>query len=652
MKRISIDEFGKFKMPSDISFSPDGRRACFVLTEADMKQNTYRSYLYELLDGGKVKQLTTGGKERSFIFIDNETLLYKADGNEVSSTYNTVSLKTGKISKAFTLPICAGAIAPLRKGRFAILARTYPGYEDMYKGDPSISKDYMKNRETSAEYEDFDEVSYYVNGRSFIRGVYNSLYLYDPGKKSLRRLTTEGFVVTSFQVAPEGGRIYFIGCDRAESRNNLLNASLWRIDASGRNFSLVRRTADDFGIKAFCLGPDFAVVLATDFAHGQSSDGDFYKLSYENDEFTPWTQWDRRISSSIDCDAKLLEGFQMQFDNDAFYFTSTVDEEHPLFKLENGEIIRVNKNEGEVVCFDVREGKILIAGLYDMRPLEIYDGYGKQLTDLNMRILKGKYLAKPERLDMISHGQEIRGFVYKPINFEKGKKYPAILYIHGGPKSVVGPVYFQHFQYWCSCGYIVLACNPCGSDGRGSVFADIRGMYGTDDYEDLMDFCDTAIEAYPEIDIKNLFATGMSYGGYMINWIIGHTNRFKACVSASPIPSWLTRFIADAGVNYYISVNDGSPWHGGFGNVWKASPLVFADQVKTPTLFLHSMNDYRSSMVESLQMYTAIKDLGVEARCYLVRSESPSLFEIGAPVSRVKMLQVVTDWFEKHRSRR
>ena len=322
------------------------------------------------------------------------------------------------------------------------------------------------------------------------------------------------------------------------------------------------------------------------------------------------------------------------------------------YLLENGKIERLNKEEGDVCCFDVHDGKIILIGLYDMKPQEIYTVCGKQITNFNGKALRGKYVAKPERLTIKSHKREIRGFVYKPIDFKPGKKYPTILFIHGGPKSDLGPVYFNIYQYWCSEGYIVICCNPFGSDGRGSVFADMRGIYGKDDYEDFMNFCDAAIEKYPEIDTKNFFETGISYGGFMTNWIIGHTDRFTACVSQAPVTNWISMSVSDIGGGFAYDQCGGTPWDGGLEKVWRASPLKYADKVKTPTMFIHAINDYRCPLSETLQMYAAIKSFGVESKCFLIRGESHALFEIGTPKHRVRYVQEITKWFEQHKTKK
>lgn len=135
---------------------------------------------------------------------------------------------------------------------------------------------------------------------------------------------------------------------------------------------------------------------------------------------------------------------------------------------------------------------------------------------------------------------EVEGWVLLPKDFDPSKSYPAVLDIHGGPKTVYGPVFYHEMQLWANRGYFVFFCNPIGSDGRGNRFADIRGHYGETDYRNLMDFTDAVLARYPQIDRKRLAVTGGSYGGFMTNWIIGHTDRFACAASQRSISNWLS----------------------------------------------------------------------------------------------------------------
>ncbi len=235
----------------------------------------------------------------------------------------------------------------------------------------------------------------------------------------------------------------------------------------------------------------------------------------------------------------------------------------------------------------------------------------------------------------------------KPVDFVEGQKYPAILNIHGGPKTVFGTVFFHEMQFWANQGYFVFFCNPRGSDGKGNEFADIRGQYGTIDYDDLMRFTDLVLEEYPAIDQERLGVTGGSYGGFMTNWIIGHTQRFKAAASQRSISNWISMgYTTDIG--YYFAPDQiaATPWTD-YEKMWYHSPLKYADRVKTPTLFIHSDEDYRCWLPEALQMFTALKYHGVEAKLCMFRGENHELSRSGKPKHRIRRLQEITSWFDR-----
>jgi dipeptidyl aminopeptidase/acylaminoacyl peptidase len=242
----------------------------------------------------------------------------------------------------------------------------------------------------------------------------------------------------------------------------------------------------------------------------------------------------------------------------------------------------------------------------------------------------------------------IDGWVIKPVDFDVGSKYPAILDVHGGPKTADGDIYFHEMQYWASHGYFVLFCNPRGSDGRGNEFADIRGKYGTIDYDDLMKFTDSVLEKYNNIDKNRLGVTGGSYGGFMTNWIIGHTDRFKAAASQRSISNWVSDF-GTTDIGFYFNPNEvgGNPWNN-IDKYWEHSPLRYADKVKTPTLFIHSDEDHRCWMGEGLQMFTALKYFGVESRLCLFHGENHELSRSGKPKHRIRRLKEITEWFDSH----
>ena len=291
---------------------------------------------------------------------------------------------------------------------------------------------------------------------------------------------------------------------------------------------------------------------------------------------------------------------------------------------------------------------MLLCALWDMRAQELYDEAGARVTHFNDAALRGKYVARPETLNVTALDHEVHGFVLKPMDFEPGKKYPVILDVHGGPKTVYGPVFYHEMQYWAGKGYFVIFCNPTGSDGRGA-FMDIRGKYGTVDFDDLMAFCDAALAAWPEMDRDNLFETGGSYGGFMTNWIIGHTDRFRACASQRSISNWTSFYgVSDIGPDFSEDQCGASLWPDA-EKFWQHSPMKYADKVKTPTLFIHSLEDYRCPVDQGYQMYSALAAHGVESRLVLFRGENHELSRSGKPKHRLRRLNEISGWFDAHR---
>jgi dipeptidyl aminopeptidase/acylaminoacyl peptidase len=163
-----------------------------------------------------------------------------------------------------------------------------------------------------------------------------------------------------------------------------------------------------------------------------------------------------------------------------------------------------------------------------------------------------------------------------------------------------------------------------------------------------MKFTDAVLEKYPFIDSERIGVTGGSYGGFMTNWIIGHTRRFKAAVSQRSISSWITNFIT-SDIGYYFVKDQiaATPWDN-MERLWDHSPLKYAYRAKTPTLFIHSNEDYRCWEVEGLQMFTALKYFGVESRLFLFKRENHELSRSGKPQHRIKRLEEITNWFNRY----
>jgi dipeptidyl aminopeptidase/acylaminoacyl peptidase len=277
------------------------------------------------------------------------------------------------------------------------------------------------------------------------------------------------------------------------------------------------------------------------------------------------------------------------------------------------------------------------------------DGGGeRQLTHVNSKLWLELEPAEVQRLPYSStDGWAIDGFLVKPLGWQAGQKYPMILSIHGGPAGQYGVDWYHEFQVYAAHGYAVFFCNPRGSTGYGQKFE--RGIvnnWGGMDYQDIMAGVDAALKQNSWIDRDRLGVTGGSYGGYMTNWIVGHTDRFKAAVTLRSV----SNFISDDGTR------DGAYGHeedfkgflfDDFQQYWNASPLKYAGNVKTPTLILHSDNDYRVPLEQGEQWFRALKHYGVTAEFVIFPRENHNLTRTGEPKHLVESLNWQLYWFDR-----
>jgi dipeptidyl aminopeptidase/acylaminoacyl peptidase len=298
---------------------------------------------------------------------------------------------------------------------------------------------------------------------------------------------------------------------------------------------------------------------------------------------------------------------------------------------------------------------LYLVGLYQQKLQEIYQidlnaQHIKQQTRFNQKVLKNHYVATPKEIVLHHESHDVKGFVLYPKDFNPQFKYPAILDIHGGPKTVYGKVYYHEMQHWANEGYFVFFANPRGSDGKGDDFADIRGKYGTIDYNDLMNFTQLVLKKVKSIDDKRLFVTGGSYGGFMTNWIVGQTHLFRAAATQRSISNWLS-FYGTSDIGFYFATDqtDGHP-NIDTEKLWNQSPMKYALNIKTPLLFIHSDQDYRCPIEQAMQLYTLLKEREIDSKLVWFKGETHELSRSGKPQARIKRLSEITNWFNRYKS--
>ncbi len=273
----------------------------------------------------------------------------------------------------------------------------------------------------------------------------------------------------------------------------------------------------------------------------------------------------------------------------------------------------------------------------------------EKLTGFNKEYEQNTELADPEDIRFeSSDGTEVHGWLMKPADFDEGRKYPVITNIHGGPHAFYANTFFHEMQVLASQGYGVLFVNPRGSHSYSQKFVDaVRGNYGGIDYEDISAGVDYITGKYSWIDRENLGVTGGSYGGFMTNWIVGHTDRFKAAVTQRSICNWVSfRGVSDIG--YYFSDWQIRAEFSDIDAMWHHSPIKYVDDIKTPLLILHSERDFRCPMEQAEQLYIALKYQKKETRFVRFPDADHNLSRTGKPNLRVERLKHLTGWFKEY----
>lgn len=436
----------------------------------------------------------------------------------------------------------------------------------------------------------------------------------------MRRLTPEEGLAQMPAWSPDGQTIaYFYTGDQTEAEN----VSVWIVGAHGtgaprpaastaRDFTCLEILVDE--LHADFLDrpqwyPDNASLLITVQQRGQVH---LYRIDTERDQVTPLTSGNGcYLSPRLSQDGQTIAMIR------ADWFTP-------------GDIWAMDGNGG-----DGSNG----ASAANRR----------KLTGVNDAFLRSRQLVRPKRISWKSFDDlEIEGWLYLPPA-AGGSKVPLILEVHGGPTLAWGDSYVHEFQVLAGSGFAVLAANPRGSIGYGEEFSrKVLNDWGGDDFRDLVAGLDFVIAGEP-IDEHRLGIGGLSYGGYMTNWAITQTGRFKAGVSRcgiSFVPGW--SLLNDQTVWADLALDGAGKDTDTFRR--SISPLTFADRIATPLLLLHAGDDLRCPFSESMQFFVTLRKYKqtVELVRYPGVSHMFDWPELGSPAQRVDRMHRTVAWFEKY----
>ncbi len=302
------------------------------------------------------------------------------------------------------------------------------------------------------------------------------------------------------------------------------------------------------------------------------------------------------------------------------------------------------------VAYDEKYSKVAYVATSVSTPTELFiadlDGKNeRKLTGFNDKLNAEIEWPEAERFTYTSvGGLEIEAWLQKPYGYQAGRKYPIVLYIHGGPHSAYGEGWFDEFHNIAGAGMWVLYTNPRGSSGYGADFTyATRGRWGMEDYEDLMKAVDIAARR-ADVDSTRMGVTGGSYGGFMTAWVTTKTNRFKAAQTDRMISNWTSWYGTSEAQGLTEFEFYGKPWDN-----WKLydelSPIRYVTNVRTPTLMVQSEEDHRTPMTDAEQWFMALRKQGVPVEFVRYPRSTHDLSRTGEPWLLVDRLGRLRQWF-------
>ena len=658
MEKLKLDDFTRYKFLSGLTLSPDGKNCAFVVHSIDLEENKYLSNIYILDEDKNTRKLTSTGEERSIIWRDKTKIIFpsirdkkqkdRKEKDEPFTVYYEIDINGGEANEFMEIPLNVSSIKIIDDNTY-LLCADYNPYLKIGEDKEKSLKDYKESK----DFEVLDEIPFWSNGQGYTNKKRNKLYIYKADSKSLLPITDDFTNVEWYELSPDKNNIVLITSSYIDKMNINSKLNIYNIkEDSLEGISPFH----DFNYQ-YCNYLDGKIVfIGTDSKqYGINENSSIYISESDGHKTLKISDLDFSKHNTVGSDCRYGGSRGTKVEGNFLYFTTTEGSNSYINRIDSkGNYQRLSGGKGSIDGFDVQDGKIYFIGLRDLKLQELYSlsqetGEEFQESNFNSWVNDEVKLSLPVSLIMdVDEDIQVEGWVLKPIDYEAGKKYPAILNIHGGPKTVYGKVFYHEMQVWANRGFFVFFCNPRGSDGYGNAFSDIRGKYGSIDYDDIMNFTDMVLINYPDIDKDRIGVTGGSYGGFMTNWIIGHTSRFKAAASQRSISNWLS-FFGTSDIGYFFADDQtaDNPWTNP-ENLWDQSPLKYADRVTTPTLFIHSDEDYRCWIPEGLQMFTALKYHGVESRLVVFKGENHELSRSGKPKSRIRRLEEITDWFDKY----
>lgn len=673
LRSITIEDLYKFQFVSQPRISPDGQRVAFVLTTIDERKHEYRSSIWMVpAEGGEPQRLTAGpaNAHTPVWSPDGRWLAFVSDREgDLSGKSEKDAKKLGKgKQQIWLLPTSGGeahqltfmqhgAVYPVwspDSKRLVFLAQVGPEDEETEDGKPLPKVRII------------DRLWYRLDGVGFIHEKRTHLFLVDVNGGESQQLTDGDWDDGDPAWSPDSSRIAFTS-SRAEDRWRLPSPDVYVLElANGQEPKCLTDGSLSCSAPSWSKdGQTIAFLASLKLRSGGHVDVYTIPANAERSKATCLT-WD-------------FDGSFQDWTN------SDVGDEHlspaPTWSADGKTIYALASYHGATRAYSipatgagkelptltpgnihVRDFSLDTAGdkmaLLIANPTQLQEvfvrstepsGELQRVTNFNTNLLSEMALSTPEYMPYTGYeGWPMDGWIMKPRDFDPAKKYPLIVEIHGGPATQYGYGFFHEMQLLTAAGYVVLYTNPRGSIGYGRDFSlAVRGAWGEKDSLDILAGVDALLQK-GYIDESRIGVTGGSYGGFMTNWLVGHTDRFKAAVTQRSVVNLASDFgSCDFGWTFADDELDTTPWDD-LERYMRMSPITYVKNIHTPLLILHSEQDLRCNIEQAEQLFAALKYMGREVLFVRFEGQSHGLSRGGHPHSRLERLRHILGWFEKY----
>jgi len=621
---MSVEDMWAMKRIGDVQLSPDGRRLVFAMTQYDMQKNSGKTDLWLLsATGGEPRQLTFHAKSSS-------SPRWKPDGSGIAF----LSARAG-VQQIYFLPLDGGEARPMTNvpvdiesfawspngGQFVFQATVFAGAASLQE-----SADLDKEKQGSQVQARIIDHLLFRSWNRWTDGKRTHVFVCDadggdpvdvtPGEFDAPPLDLGGH--QDFVFSPDGSRIAYVSNHTKMPAANT-NSDIFLVPTQGgeaENMTIENKAVDNQPV----FSPDGAHMLYRAMRR-PGFEADQYELMLRNLQ----TGESEALTDDLD-----LSPDEILFspDGKTLYFNVEEKARVTIYSLEIKshklkKLVAQNVNTNLIISPDGRT--LYFKKQSNVMPSEIFSldlkkGQVRQLSFVNKQLLEQLDMNPIEDFWFTSFdGKKAHGFLVKPPNFDADKKYPLIYLIHGGPQGMWSDDF--HYRWntsmFAAPGYVVAAVNFRGSKGYGQAWCDaVSKDWGGGPYKDLMAGLDYVLDTYNFIDKDKVAAAGASYGGFMINWIAGHTGRFKALVSHDGVFDQRSMYGATEELWFPEWEFGGTPYEKpDLYEKW--SPSTYAAnfaKYKTPMLIIHGQHDFRVPVTQGLQLFTAMQRMGVPSR--------------------------------------